>query len=457
MSYDLRHIHDVAKIQAELQTLMNRKAKRADVKDVLIMLSGLEVSLPVVISTRIGSTLSKMDKQIKMDTQTRKLLHVMVKQWSSMIYDYHAKRMSLKTRNVEDPVKKKPEHKEPKKQVLTIPASSLITPSKTEKELRESLLANDDSKKRALFKLKSMLEEVMEGKGKEGQAEKIIIILSKMDVTAELLKKTQVGITLRNASRTLKLDTNLLVTLEETMVRWRKMVITSQYQEELKIQRPNIEDKIPPKDETQMKILESLKQPRPIPSTKAVHHKLHFSSRIPIHDAIRMKSRSMIMKALKTPFPHEIEELIMMRDKQGFLDPQNLAARIEEVVFRIFGNTDSNYRTRVRSRVYNLQDEKNPVLRLNILLGMTTPSDFAQMDSFEMASAQLKEFRNKIKEETTRGHEMIIGSNGGQGLEKCPKCNKYNTIYNQVQTLSGDEPITTFCYCNDCSNRWRFN
>ena len=41
-------------------------------------------------------------------------------------------------------------------------------------------------------------------------------------------------------------------------------------------------------------------------------------------------------------------------------------------------------------------------------------------------------------------------------LLKCGKCNKRNCTYNQIQTRSADEPMTTFVLCNECGNRWKF-
>ena len=41
-------------------------------------------------------------------------------------------------------------------------------------------------------------------------------------------------------------------------------------------------------------------------------------------------------------------------------------------------------------------------------------------------------------------------------LFKCGKCGKKNTTYNQLQTRSADEPMTTFVMCNECGNRWKF-
>ena len=37
---------------------------------------------------------------------------------------------------------------------------------------------------------------------------------------------------------------------------------------------------------------------------------------------------------------------------------------------------------------------------------------------------------------------------------KCGKCGKKNCTYNQLQTRSADEPMTTFVMCNECGNRY---
>lgn len=42
----------------------------------------------------------------------------------------------------------------------------------------------------------------------------------------------------------------------------------------------------------------------------------------------------------------------------------------------------------------------------------------------------------------------------GQGLE-CIRCKGHNTIFIDVQTRSGDEPMTTIVTCNDCGRKWR--
>ena len=39
-------------------------------------------------------------------------------------------------------------------------------------------------------------------------------------------------------------------------------------------------------------------------------------------------------------------------------------------------------------------------------------------------------------------------------LLKCGQCKKSNCTYNQLQTRSADEPMTTFVMCNECGHRY---
>ena len=38
---------------------------------------------------------------------------------------------------------------------------------------------------------------------------------------------------------------------------------------------------------------------------------------------------------------------------------------------------------------------------------------------------------------------------------RCGKCGNNKTSYTQAQTRSADEPMTTFCECLMCGNRWK--
>uniref|UniRef100_A0A914VFK8 TFIIS central domain-containing protein n=1 Tax=Plectus sambesii TaxID=2011161 RepID=A0A914VFK8_9BILA len=71
----------------------------------------------------------------------------------------------------------------------------------------------------------------------------------------------------------------------------------------------------------------------------------------------------------------------------GTLDPEDLAARIEEKLFDLHRGTTDKYMELLRSRVVNLRYKKNPALRENILTGVVAPERFAIMTSQEMASS----------------------------------------------------------------------
>ncbi|XP_038850009.1 transcription elongation factor A protein 2-like isoform X14 [Salvelinus namaycush] len=134
----------------------------------------------------------------------------------------------------------------------------------------------------------------------------------------------------------------------------------------------------------------------------------------------------------------------------------SMAAEIEDHIYTEMGSTDMKYKNRVRSRISNLKDPKNPGLRRNVLAGGIELRCFAIMSAEEMASDELKQLRNNLTKEAIREHQLSKTSGTISDLFQCSKCNKKNCTYNQMQTRSADEPMTTFVLCNECGNRWKF-
>jgi len=56
----------------------------------------------------------------------------------------------------------------------------------------------------------------------------------------------------------------------------------------------------------------------------------------------------------------------------GCASAEELAEELEEAIFQEFKNTDMKYKNRVRSRISNLKDPKNPTLRTNFRIGAVT-------------------------------------------------------------------------------------
>ncbi|XP_041844023.1 transcription elongation factor A protein 3 isoform X2 [Melanotaenia boesemani] len=134
----------------------------------------------------------------------------------------------------------------------------------------------------------------------------------------------------------------------------------------------------------------------------------------------------------------------------------SMAAEIEDHIYQEIKATDIKYKNRVRSRISNLKDPKNPGLRRNVLSGSIELSRIATMSAEEMASDELKQLRNVLTQEAIREHQMAKTGGTTTDLLQCGKCKKRNCTYNQVQTRSADEPMTTFVLCNECGNRWKF-
>lgn len=71
--------------------------------------------------------------------------------------------------------------------------------------------------------------------------------------------------------------------------------------------------------------------------------------------------------------------LIVSEIPEGCASPEELAEELEEAIYQEFRNTDMRYKNRVRSRVANLKDTKNPGLRMNFLVGVIPASRLAVM------------------------------------------------------------------------------
>uniref|UniRef100_M4A8B5 Transcription elongation factor n=1 Tax=Xiphophorus maculatus TaxID=8083 RepID=M4A8B5_XIPMA len=156
-------------------------------------------------------------------------------------------------------------------------------------------------------------------------------------------------------------------------------------------------------------------------------------------DSVRDKCIEMLTAALRTD-----------NDYKDFgANCDGMAAEIEDHILYM------KYKNRVRSRISNLKDPKNPGLRRNVLAGSIELSRIASMSAEEMASDELKQLRNVLTQEAIREHQMAKTGGTTTDLLQCGKCKKKNCTYNQVQTRSADEPMTTFVLCNECGNRWK--
>lgn len=87
-------------------------------------------------------------------------------------------------------------------------------------------------------------------------------------------------------------------------------------------------------------------------------------------NSVRLKCRELLANALKLDSD--------MEDSETF-DAIVLAGQIEDCIYKEFKDTNAKYKTRIRSRISNLNDKKNPDLKLNVLRGDIKAEQIAVM------------------------------------------------------------------------------
>ena len=113
---------------------------------------------------------------------------------------------------------------------------------------------------------------------------------------------------------------------------------------------------------------------------------------------------------------------------------EDLATSLEEAIFNHFKSTNPKYKNQVRSRVFNLKDKKNNVLRDGLLIGSITCERLAVMTSGEMASDEVKKEREAFIKQGIDDSALAVHEGTKSGLIKCGGCGKSNTTYHQAQT-----------------------
>ncbi|KAM7379529.1 hypothetical protein PAMP_005075 [Pampus punctatissimus] len=274
--------------------------------------------------------------------------------------------------------------------------------------------------------------------------------LRSVPMTLELLQSTRIGMSV-NAIRKQSTDEEVTSLAKSLIKSWKKLLDEPGGGEKPSEEKRKEQTSVSPsqgspeaKEESSSSSNSSSKSELPDVTPNTL---INTFPRAPsTSDSIRLKCREMLANALQTG-----DDYIAIG-----ADCDELGAQIEEFVFQEFKNTDMKYKNRVRSRISNLKDMKNPNLRRTVLCGSVTPERMAKMTAEEMASDELKEMRKNLTKEAVRDHQMATTGGTQTDLFTCGKCKGKCCTYTQVQTRSADEPMTTFVFCNGCGNRWKF-
>lgn len=174
------------------------------------------------------------------------------------------------------------------------------------------------------------------------------------------------------------------------------------------------------------------------------------------HDVLRDKAKQFLFKAFIAGSHDNLLHII----DQNKLD--NIIYNIENELFKIFierKNSQKEYNMQLKSIKFNLSDKKNPNFNEKIYAEYISARTLATMNSQDMASDEKKNERQKCLQESLLACQSdwdvknILLKKERKGEFQCFKCKGYDTVYQQLQTRSSDEPMTTFVTCLKCNNR----
>ncbi|RDW73251.1 hypothetical protein BP6252_07158 [Coleophoma cylindrospora] len=133
------------------------------------------------------------------------------------------------------------------------------------------------------------------------------------------------------------------------------------------------------------------------------------------------------------------------------------AIEVEQAAFDVYKGESAEYRSKLRSLFQNLKNVQNRELGPRVMSGEITPSKFVVMSHDELKSAQQKKQDEKLMSENMKNAQVPMAERSISDALKCGKCGQKKVSYSQAQTRSADEPMTTFCECTVCGNRWKFS
>jgi len=273
-----------------------------------------------------------------------------------------------------------------------------------------------------VISIRKKLEKITGGNTDNAQALDLLKGLGELDINLNILTSTRIGMTV-NALRKSS-DDEETVTLAKTLIKsWKKLVPESNDKKEEKKKEEKVTEKKDP--------------PKMTPSRPG------FSG-----DEVRSRCRDLLLGAIKGEggLPEGVSEDSC----------QEIATSLEEHIFAQFKQTNQKYKTQIRSRVFNLKDKKNPMLRMSLLIGILSAEKLSKMTSDQMANDEIKKQREAFVKQGINDAQLAKVEGTKTDLLTCGKCKKNNCSYNQIQTRSADEPMTTFVLCNECGNRWKF-
>ncbi|KAJ1962932.1 transcription elongation factor TFIIS [Dispira parvispora] len=295
----------------------------------------------------------------------------------------------------------------------------------------------------------------------------LVARLSKYKATAEILKKTEIGLIVGKL-RTHP-DAQVANAAKNLVRKWKQDVImassaTPKTKTESATPKPETatpstmaSSPLPPATPTSNGTtnVKPTPTPTPTPTTTTATPNTTDSSKprsmasdgvkpTPTSDKLRDKCVEMLYNALATNSGAPASLLC------------ERAVSVEQNVYDEFQAVSADYKGKVRTLFLNLKNKANPKLREDVVSGEIPIGRFCSMTKEEMASEERRD-KDRLIHEVNMSKARSVGPVAAETDQfKCGRCKQRKCTYFQMQTRSADEPMTTFVTCTNCQNRWKF-
>ncbi|KAK3187617.1 transcription elongation factor TFIIS [Lecanicillium sp. MT-2017a] len=133
------------------------------------------------------------------------------------------------------------------------------------------------------------------------------------------------------------------------------------------------------------------------------------------------------------------------------------AVAVEHAAFTHFKGDNTDYKKKIRSLFANLKNKSNKELGRRVMSGDIAADKFVSMSDDDLKSDDQRRKEIELEKENMKKAQVPMEEKSISDSLECGKCKKKRVSYTQAQTRSADEPMTTFCECMNCGNRWKFS
>ncbi|KAG8163578.1 hypothetical protein KVR01_006875 [Diaporthe batatas] len=133
------------------------------------------------------------------------------------------------------------------------------------------------------------------------------------------------------------------------------------------------------------------------------------------------------------------------------------AVEVEAAAYKHLKGEGAEYKSKIKSLFSNLKVKSNRELGRRVMSGEISAAEFVKMSQDELKSQELRERDSKLEKENMNKAQVAQPEKSISTALTCGKCGQKKVSYSQAQTRSADEPMTTFCECLVCGNRWKFS